>query len=74
MAEKNSAQTDRHYENNGHLAVNQQQLLPAKPYISDEFFIFQLAHRTHDVDVDDILAHAKRLVFTSLSIIHAHNP
>jgi len=23
MAEKNSAQTDRHYENNGHLAVNQ---------------------------------------------------
>jgi len=22
-AEKNSAQTDRHYENNGHLAVNQ---------------------------------------------------
>jgi len=23
MAEKNSAQTNRHYENNGHLAVNQ---------------------------------------------------
>jgi len=23
MAEKNSAQTDRHYENKGHLAVNQ---------------------------------------------------
>ena len=23
-AEKNSAQTNRHYENNGHLAVNQQ--------------------------------------------------
>ena len=26
MAEKNSAQTNRHYENNGHLAVNQYKL------------------------------------------------
>jgi len=26
-AEKNSAQTNRHYENNGHLAVNQKNMI-----------------------------------------------
>jgi len=32
MAEKKSAQTDRHYENNGHLAVNQQALADDKKH------------------------------------------